>query len=166
MNRRQFFKKLPHMAKDLIAEEKPVIRPPYFSEEHIQKCKKCEGFCVTACEERIIFRLEDGSPYLEFRESGCTFCRKCSDACLEDVISYESLPQDKIKTTIRIQTQTCLAWNKTICNSCRDVCIENAVKFLGLFNPQIDHDRCTSCGFCVAKCPVSAVQTVQKEEIY
>ncbi len=153
------------MVVSIVEEEKKdkqekltVIRPPYFDKSLIEKCRDCEGFCVKECEENIIERLEDGSPYLVFKDRGCTFCRKCSDVCPENVISYERFQEDKIYAHVCIITDRCFAWNKIMCFSCSDACVDSAVVFKGLFNPEILSYKCTGCGFCITKCPAFAIE--------
>lgn len=56
------------------------------------------------------------------------------------------------------------------CNPCSTACSAGAIKQLDDINkcPQIDHDRCTGCGICVAKCPGLAIfiidESYSKEE--
>jgi len=141
--------------KDKNEEKRTIIRPPYFAEEKAYLCKECEGFCEKSCEERIIYRTEDGSPCVEFKVSGCTFCRECVKACEYEVLQEEA--EDKIFATASIVPEKCFAWNRTICFSCSDVCLDSAIEFKGLFNPEILSYKCSGCGFCYVKCPASAV---------
>lgn len=160
MNRREFFKKLPHMSREILKnqEEKTVIRPPYFDYSKADICKNCEGYCIEACEEKIIFKEENGIPFIKFEKSGCTFCQKCSENCPYNVINMEKYPDEKLNVKIFIDKSRCFAWEKIICNSCSDICIYSAVEFKGLFNPEILDHKCTGCGFCVVKCPATAIK--------
>jgi ferredoxin-type protein NapF len=44
-----------------------------------------------------------------------------------------------------------------ICFSCKEPCIDDAILFNGMFNPVIDMDKCTGCGFCLGRCPTLAI---------
>ncbi len=35
--------------------------------------------------------------------------------------------------------------------------LENAIDFQAMFMPTINQDKCTSCGFCISRCPVDAI---------
>lgn len=161
LSRRGFFKSFPSFLKADVEsqnnEKRPlVIRPPYLSESaDFTLCKDCIGSCIKSCEESILYRLEDGSPYVKFEKTGCTFCGKCLDACDRDVLNN---PENrKIGGSIFIDKNKCLSWNKVMCFSCKDPCLDNAIKFKGLFNPEIDPLKCSICGFCVLTCPTNAI---------
>jgi ferredoxin-type protein NapF len=55
----------------------------------------------------------------------------------------------------------CLANDNAVCRSCGDACPVNAIRFRprlgGAALPEIDTEKCTACGDCVAPCPVAAV---------
>jgi len=65
---------------------------------------------------------------------------------------------EHINATFRIATQGCVAHHGVICFSCKEPCIDDAILFNGMFNPVIDMDRCTGCGFCVGRCPAQAIE--------
>ncbi|MBV5278420.1 MAG: 4Fe-4S binding protein [Campylobacteraceae bacterium] len=140
-------------------EEKPkLIRPPYNEDKLLFEkfCPTClDTPCVHACEEDIIGLDNTKIPYLLFTKSGCTFCKECASVCPHDVLDEKST--SKIHADFHIDLGECMAWNSTICNSCADVCDEKAVKFLGMFRPQIEMDKCTGCGFCYGVCPSNAI---------
>ncbi|WP_457625286.1 ferredoxin-type protein NapF [Persephonella sp.] len=170
MDRRGFLKALPFIPSAAIeeikkpdeSEEKDVIRPPYISENSdFSKCAGCEGNCITSCEEKILFRLKDGSPKLVFGEKGCTFCRKCAESCEFEVLSVEN--PERVYVNVKINFSKCMAWNGVMCFSCKEPCIYNAIKFEGLFKPQILPDLCTGCGFCVNICPSGAIEVFPVE---
>lgn len=141
------------------SEEKSetILRPPYNSDESLfhNECKNCEGKCATVCEVEIIEIAEDKTPYLSFDKSGCTFCDDCVSVCEFGVLTLEN--KRNIAAIINISLSSCLAWNETMCFSCKDPCLDNAIVFQGLFKPVIDESKCTACGFCISRCPTSAI---------
>ncbi len=170
MDRRGFLKALPFIPKAAVEEIKSpseeevrdIIRPPYISESSdFTKCAECSGECVAVCEERILFRLKDGSPHVVYGEKGCTFCGKCAEICEYDVLSKEN--PARINVEVRININKCMAWNGVMCFSCKEPCLDNAIRFEGLFKPQIIPDVCTGCGFCTNVCPSGAIEVFPVE---
>ncbi len=161
VDRRDFFRSF---AKPLRQTEEAVpfpVRPPYGENESAfqSKCLGCESkACVTSCDEKIIFIGEDGTPELKFVKNGCTFCDACAEACPEGVLSLENRHNaEQLNAVFRISLEACVAHHGVICNSCKEPCIDDAILFNGLFNPVIDDERCTGCGFCMARCPTQAI---------
>jgi ferredoxin-type protein NapF len=159
-SRREFFNAF---RKPLIQEVKaPVLRPPYGLNESLfqSECPVCESkACVTSCDEKIIVLLEDGTPSLNFTKSGCTFCDDCANACDINVLNLENThSSEHLNAQFKISTDACVAHHGVICFSCKEPCIDDAILFNGMFNPVIDRDSCTACGFCMARCPTSAIQ--------
>ncbi|NPA88475.1 MAG: ferredoxin-type protein NapF [Epsilonproteobacteria bacterium] len=150
-NRRNLFRRVKN------SPFKSFIYPPYFEKkEDFLKCMECETKdCLTACEEKII-KIENEMPVLDFSNSGCTFCDACAQTCPHGVLKIEN-KKEKIADIILIPNK-CLAWNQTICFSCQDICEENAIIYNGMFNPVIDMEKCTGCGFCVGVCPTDAIE--------
>ena len=138
-----------------------AVRPPYGLNESLfqSKCVTCESkACVTSCDEQIIVIQADGTPRLDFSKRGCTFCEDCASACEPNVLSLEHThTSDRINATFRISTEGCVAHHGVICFSCKEPCIDDAILFNGMFNPVIDMDRCTGCGFCLGRCPTQAI---------
>ena len=138
-----------------------VVRPPYGINESLfqSECATCENkACVSSCDEQIIFILEDGTPSLDFTKSGCTFCEDCASVCEANVLNLENVhTSEQLNATFRISTEGCVAYNGVICFSCKEPCIDDAILFNGMFNPVIDMDRCTGCGFCIGRCPTQAI---------
>ena len=148
-------------------EDSPVVvRPPYGSEESLfqSECIACESkACVASCDEKIILLREDGTPTLDFSKSGCTFCEECANVCEPNVLNLENThTSEQLNAVFQISTEACVAHHGVICFSCKEPCIDDAILFNGLFNPVIDDDKCTSCGFCLARCPADAIAYIPK----
>ncbi len=138
-----------------------VVRPPYGLNESLfqNECVTCESkACVASCDEEIILIQDDGTPMLNFVKSGCTFCEECANVCELDVLSLDNVhTSEQLNATFRISTEGCVAHNGVICFSCKEPCIDDAILFNGMFNPVIDADKCTGCGFCLGRCPTLAI---------
>ena len=162
MERRDFFKNLTQSIQAPAEEKRKVLpRPPYFEkEEDFDKCMECAGLCADSCETHIIRIFEDGTPYLDFSQNGCTFCDECAKVCPENVLKMEF--KNSVNVTIEIDPKKCMSWSKTICFSCKEPCMENAIEFTGMFYPEIVAERCTSCGYCIGCCPVDAIMIYPK----
>ena len=137
------------------------MRPPYGSSESLfqSECPGCESkACVASCDEKIIFIAEDGTPTLTFKQNGCTFCDACAEVCEADVLSLKNEEAASwLNAVFRISTEACVAHHGVICHSCKEPCIDDAILFNGMFNPVIDDDKCTACGFCLSRCPTQAI---------
>ncbi len=136
---------------------KSFIYPPYFEKkEHFLLCTECEHkVCVQACPEKII-HIENDTPVIKFGINGCTFCDECAKVC-GSVLKLEN-KKTNLNTEMIINPKNCIAWNKTVCFSCQDICEENAIIYNGMFNPAIDLEKCTGCGFCISVCPTNAIE--------
>ncbi|MDD3475871.1 MAG: ferredoxin-type protein NapF [Sulfurimonas sp.] len=155
MQRRELFGSLASSLKGEKKQEK-FLRPPYFGDESLfhKECNRCDGVCATVCEEDIIKIAEDKTPYILFSYSGCTYCDKCAEACEFGVLKLEDKKQ--LSAIITINKDKCLSWNHTMCFSCKDPCLDDAIDFKAMFMPEINA-KCTSCGFCISKCPTDAI---------
>ena len=144
-----------------VQKEEIVVRPPYAKdlESFDTLCVSCESkVCKTVCEEQIIVIRSDGTPMLNFSKKGCTFCEACAVACDGGVLSLDNThTAEKINARFIIDPKSCVAHNEVICFACKEPCIDDAILFNGLFNPVIDSDRCTGCGYCLARCPTKAI---------
>jgi ferredoxin-type protein NapF len=152
MDRRSFFRRVKS------SPFKSFVYPPYYKKkEDFLKCYECESKdCLAACEEEII-EIQNGYPTLNFQKNGCTFCDECAKACKFNVLSLEN-KKEKINAEMIINPNKCIAWNQTICFSCQEACEEYAIIYKGMFNPVIDLEKCTGCGFCVGVCPTNAIE--------
>ena len=158
MQRRELFSFLSSSLKgEKVQEKELIIRPPYYKDINAfdTECQNCDGICATLCQEQIIIINEDKTPKLNFSNSGCTYCDDCSVACEYDVLDVEY--KRVIDAGIRINESTCLSWQGVMCFSCKDPCLENAIDFKAMFMPSIDQEKCTSCGFCISRCPSDAI---------
>ena len=163
-SRRDFFNALRKPA-DIISKtshkEDLLVRPPYGLNESLfqSECPACESqACVASCEQEIILIRADKTPMLNFTKTGCTFCEDCAVACPSTVLSLEHQhTAENINALFRISTEGCVAHHGVICFSCKEPCIDDAILFNGMFNPVIDEDRCTGCGYCMARCPTQAI---------
>ncbi len=164
--RRGIFASLSSALKGEKKESKAPIRPPYNTDRNLfhRLCPECiEKPCVKVCEEEIISIDAEGGPVLSFDKKGCTFCDACLEACEPGVLSDKTI--HFIQAEIEIDVLKCMAWHGTICSSCKDPCLEDAIKFLGIFRPEIDKDRCTGCGWCLPVCPADAIHAVSTERM-
>jgi len=161
-NRRDFFKSF---AKPLVKSEEEMssslLRPPYGSTESLfqSECPSCESkACVASCDEKIIFITKDGTPTLDFSKNGCTFCDACAEVCEADVLSLANTESaTRLNALFKISLDACVAHHGVICHSCKEPCIDDAILFNGMFNPVIDDEKCTACGFCISRCPTQAI---------
>ncbi len=138
-----------------------IVRPPYGESEllFIRGCNSCDTkACESSCEEEIIVIRADGTPMLNFTKKGCTFCEACALACEEGVLTLENIhTSEHINAKFLIMPNSCVAHNGVICFSCKEPCIDDAILFNGMFNPVIDMELCTGCGYCLSRCPAKAI---------
>ena len=147
----------------LTRESREVLGPsPPWHQDKLDpdRCHRCDAPCVTACGPRIIQRHPDGHtfagmPYINFAESGCTFCGNCARDCPMGLDS--TVKQPKIGH-VRLDTQSCLAWNDVFCMSCRGQCDHGAVSLDQQRRMQLDEEVCTGCGRCLSICPNQALR--------
>jgi len=153
--RRELFGSLASSFNATKKQEK-LLRPPYFRDESLfhNECSKCDAKCATVCEVEIIKITDDKTPYLDFSKSGCTYCDECAKACEFGVLNLAD--KKFINADVTIDNSKCLSWNHTMCFSCKDPCLDNAIDFAAMFMPVINN-KCTSCGFCINKCPTYAI---------
>jgi ferredoxin-type protein NapF len=161
-SRRDFFKSFAKPLSQARGEVIPlVVRPPYGKSESLfqSECPSCESkSCVTSCDEKIIVIADDGTATLSFEKNGCTFCEDCAKGCEPNVLSLENEETSEYLNAIfRISLEACVAHHGVICHSCKEPCIDNAILFNGMFNPVIDDEKCTACGFCISRCPTQAI---------
>jgi len=161
-SRREFLKTLTRQRKQ-DKEAKPLyLRLPYSHNLELfdKECIECESkACASSCDENIIIIEAGGTPIINFAKSGCTFCQDCANACEQGVLKLEP-ESKKIDATFIINKESCMAHNGSICFSCKEPCIDSAILFKGVFEPIIDLDICTCCGFCLSRCPTDAIEYI------
>ncbi len=164
VSRRGFFKSITKPLRQSEEEETPfLIRPPYGKSESLfqSECPSCESqACVTSCDEKIIYIDENTkTPTLTFDKNGCTFCDECAIACEKDVLSLAN-SSPYLNAIFQISIESCVAHQGVICYSCKEPCIDDAILFNGMFNPIIDNESCSACGFCISRCPTEAISYI------
>jgi ferredoxin-type protein NapF len=124
-------------------------------------CTGC-GDCVTACPEGIVTLDEKNRPVVDFRRGSglCSFCGACADVCREPIFSARTaMPPWTIRVIIG---DDCLTHDGVMCQTCKDACGDGAIRFTyaagRIAEPQVDLERCTGCGACIAPCPASAIE--------
>ncbi len=139
----------------------PLGPPPPWHQDKLDTdlCQDCDAPCLSACEPRIIKRYPDGHllagrPYLNFAESGCTFCGDCASACPMK-LDYAGNPPKLGQ--VKLDIQSCLAWNDVFCISCRGHCDHGALSLDQRRRMHLDADACTGCGRCLPVCPNKAL---------
>jgi ferredoxin len=111
------------------------------------------------CEQDIIRLHSAGhehadTPYLDFSQSGCTYCRVCVDAC---PVTIDERRIDPKLGTARIDHGTCIAWNNVICQACHDRCDVDAITLEYQRRPKINLDNCIGCGMCISACLMNSI---------
>lgn len=136
-------------------------RPPWALAEaaFLSACTRC-GECVSACPTGLLQTGAGRYPYADFNHGHCTFCGDCSRACAPHAIGADlaARPWD-----IRISiASSCLTEQGVVCRTCGELCEVAAIRFTptlgGVSRPQLDAERCTGCGECLAPCPTQAIK--------
>lgn len=151
-SRRGFFRGKPR--------PKAEIRPPWALPEieFTDRCTRCND-CLSACPEQIIVTGDGGFPTVDFSRGECTFCGDCVTSCKPDALitRAEQAPW-AYKALIG---PSCLPLKGVECRVCGDYCDARAIRFIprlgGSPLAEIDPEKCTACGACVAPCPVNAL---------
>ncbi len=164
VSRRDFFKSITKPLQQSKEDNVPLlIRPPYGKSESLfqNECPSCDSLaCITSCDEKIIFiDKETKTPTLTFAKNGCTFCDECAISCEKNVLSLDNLDNSSpyLNAIFQISIESCIAHQNVICYSCKEPCIDDAILFNGMFNPIIDNEKCSACGFCISRCPTKAI---------
>lgn len=151
-------------AKETARQNPLGLSPPWHRDIDLASlCQGCAQPCVDACNPCIIqIHAEDheyaGTPYLDFKYSGCTFCGDCLETCPQDIGNRDdSAPKIGLAT---INHGSCIAWNQVICMSCSDRCELKAIHTTYQRRPMVDSNSCNGCGMCVSSCPMNALSVV------
>lgn len=145
--------------KSVERQQQPLGACPPWHQQVMAGCSHCEQECVTACSQRIIKihpqqHTYAGTPWLDFRDSGCTLCGECAEAC-PAIESYDQ--QDAKMPTIHLDENSCLSWNNVLCMSCIGRCNVKAIKLNERRQLTLKNNLCTGCGMCIQTCPVDAL---------
>ena len=135
-------------------------RPPWAINEarFVDVCTRCND-CLKACPEQILVSGDGGYPTVDFGRGECTFCGDCVAACQPHaLIRAEGVPPWPYQAQI---SAACLPHKGVECRVCGDFCDARAIRFSprlgGSPLPEIDAEKCTGCGACVAPCPTQAI---------
>lgn len=134
------------------------LRPPWALAEadFLQRCTRCAA-CIEVCPEQVLQRDARNFPLFRPQQGECTFCGRCAEACVPKALDAARLQPWDYRARVG---QACLARHGVVCQSCRDACETQAIRFAPAAvpaAPQLDLDRCSGCGACVAACPVQAL---------
>lgn len=142
------------------AGKREALLPPWSNDAttFYARCTAC-GDCVSACPEHVLARGADGFPYINFNAGGCTFCGECLNHCKPQALRrLDGMVPWQLRVSIG---ENCLALRQVVCRTCEERCEVGAITFTpalgGVSHPTLNHTLCTSCGFCVADCPTSAI---------
>ncbi len=137
------------------------IRPPWArrEDEFIDRCTRCND-CLTACPQHILVAGDGGYPTVDFSAGECTFCADCLKACQPQAL-LRADPEQPAWPYKAVIGEDCLPRQGVECRVCGDFCDVRAIRFPPRLGgnplPEIDAEKCTGCGACVAPCPVVAV---------
>jgi ferredoxin-type protein NapF len=137
------------------------IRPPWarLEDQFIDRCTRCDD-CLKACPQAILVAGDGGYPTVDFSRGECTFCGDCLTACPPGAL-FRADPEQPAWPYKAIIGDNCLPKQGVECRVCGDFCDTRAIRFLPRLGgnplPEIDAEKCTGCGACVAPCPVVAI---------
>lgn len=137
------------------------LRPPWAIAEDafVDRCTRCND-CLGVCPTGILISGDGGYPTVDFRRGECTFCGECLAACQpQALLRRTGVAPWPNKAAI---SEACLPARGVECRVCGDFCEVRAITFLprigGAALPQVDRERCTGCGACLAPCPTAAIR--------
>jgi ferredoxin-type protein NapF len=143
----------------------PRFNPPWSLPEALfaERCTRCDD-CVKACPTGLLVRGDGGFPVAAFATASCTFCGDCATACTTGAIART---EDQAPWNFGIAIAvTCLPVHGVECRVCGEACDADAIRFRprigGAALPEVDNAACSGCGACIAPCPVSAIERIEK----
>lgn len=147
---------------DISGKNRP-LRPPWALEEFefTETCTRC-GECIKQCEEQILVEARGKFPVVDFRRGECTFCEACVNCCEPKALKIESEEERESPWSLEIRVNhDCVAQKGVVCQVCGDQCLERVFRFRprigGAVQMEMEMDKCTGCGACIAPCPVNAL---------
>lgn len=155
---------------DVSGKNRP-LRPPWALEEFdfTETCTRC-GKCIEICPEKIL--LEGGSkfPVVEFKRGECTFCEECVTCCEPKALRFASDANHGEPWSLEVRvSHTCIAQKGVVCQICGDQCLERVFRFRprvgGAVQMEMDMDKCSGCGACIAPCPVDALTLHHRQPV-
>ena len=139
--------------------------PPWSLPEALfaERCTRCDD-CVKACPTGLLVRGDGGFPVAAFAAAACTFCGDCAMACATGAIART---EDQAPWNFGIAiAATCLPLQGVECRVCGEACDAGAIRFRprvgGAALPEVDNAACSGCGACIAPCPVTAIERIEK----
>lgn len=152
LSRRGFFRGRPRPRAE--------IRPPWAlaEPEFIDRCTRCND-CLKVCPTQILVVGDGGYPTVDFSLGECTFCGDCVTRCQPKALLRQ--PEQAAWPCKAAIGEDCLPRQGVECRVCGDFCEVRAIRFTprlgGSPLPEVDTEKCTGCGACVAPCPVTAI---------
>ncbi len=138
------------------------LRPPWalLESDFTTRCTRCTrcGDCVSACPTGLLQSGDDGFPFANFASGTCDFCAHCVEACPSGALLRRNDPPWNLVASIG---DACLARQDVVCRTCGEACDAEAIRFTprigGVAIPELNTERCTGCGDCLAGCPTRAI---------
>lgn len=140
-----------------------ACRPPWAlaEKDFLRACTRCNK-CIEVCPTKIIASGDGGYPEVRFFQAGCTFCGLCREQCRDGALQLDRGTKAAPWLYQAVIGDQCLAQRNVECRICGEQCDAAAIRFSPRLGgppiPEIDRQRCTGCGACVAPCPVGAVR--------